>query len=121
MSNFDFKAMKYDYTADADGYVDGEYPNYSNESCSSRISLIGGVVIKVADPLCLRVGMGYGQRVKSRYISDGQLVKMSDDSWTGMDASLGAQLHLKGFVLSLDVVTASFKDVEAKVGVGYSF
>lgn len=121
MSNFGFKAMQYHYTADADGYVEGEYPYYMGESCNTRISVLGGVIYKLAEPLYLRAGVGYGQRVKSWYISDGRLVKMSDDSWTGVDASLGAQLHLKGFVLSLDAVTTSFKDVEAKVGVGYSF
>ncbi len=121
MSNFGFKAMQYDYTADADGFVDGEYPYYTDESCSTRISVLGGVIYKLAEPLYLRAGVGYGQRVKSWYISDSRLVKMSDDSWTGVDVSLGAQLHLKGFVLSLDAVTTSFKDVEAKVGVGYSF
>lgn len=121
MSNFDFRAMQSDYTADADGFVDGEYPYYTHESCSTRISMLGGVVMKVAEPLCFRAGVGYGQRVKSWYISDGRLVKMSSDSWTGVDVSFGAQLHLKGFVLSLDAVTTSFKDVEAKVGVGYSF
>lgn len=121
MSNFGFKAMQYDYTADADGFVDGEYPYYTEESCSTRISVLGGVIYKLAEPLCLRAGVGYGQRVKSWYISDGRLVKMSDDSWTGVDVSLGAQLHLKGFVFSLEAVTTSFNDVEAKVGVGYSF
>lgn len=121
MSNFGFKAMQYNYTADADGYVDGEYPYYTGEKCNLRISVIGGAVMKVAEPLYLRAGVGYGQRVKSWYISDGRLVKMSDDSWTGVDVSLGAQVHLKGFVLSLEAVTTSFKDVEGKVGVGYSF
>ena len=121
MSNFGFKAMQYNYTADADGYVDGEYPYYTGEKCNLRISVIGGAVMKVAEPLYLRAGVGYGQRVKSWYISDGRLVKMSGDSWTGVDVSLGAQVHLKGFVLSLEAVTTSFKDVEGKVGVGYSF
>lgn len=121
MSNFGFKAMQYHYTADADGYVDGEYPYYLGESCSTRISVLGGVIYKVVEPLYLRAGLGYGQRVKSWYISDGRLAKMSDDSWTGVDVSLGAQLHLKGFVLSLDAVTTSFKDMEVKAGVGYAF
>lgn len=121
MSNFGFKAMQYDYTADANGLVDGEYPYYIDESCSMRFSVLGGVVVKVAKPLCFRAGVGYGMRVKSWYTKDNQLVKMSDDSWTGLDASFGAQLHLKGFVLSLEAVTTSFKDVEAKVGVGYAF
>ena len=121
MSNFGFKALQYNYTADANGYVDGEYPYYTGEKCNMRISVMGGAMMKVAEPLYLRAGVGYGQRVKSWYISDGRLVKMSDDSWTGVDVSLGAQLHLKGVVLSLEAVTTSFKDVEAKVGVGYSF
>ena len=121
MSNFGFKAMQYNYTADANGYVDGEYPYYTGEKCNLRISVMGGAMMKVAEPLYLRAGVGYGQRVKSWYISDGRLVKMSDDSWAGVDVSLGAQVHLKCFVLSLEAVTTSFKDVEGKVGVGYSF
>lgn len=121
ISNFGFKAMQYNYTADANGYVDGEYPYYIGEKCNLRISVMGGAMMKVAESLYLRAGVGYGQRVKSWYISDGRLVKMSDDSWTGVDVSLGAQLHLKGFVLSLEAVTTSFKDVEGKVGVGYAF
>ena len=121
MSNFGFKAMQYNYTADANGYVDGEYPYYTGEKCNLRISVMGGAMMKVAEPLYLRAGVGYGQRVKSWYISDGRLVKMSDDSWTGVDVSLGAQVHLKGFVISLEAVTMSFKDVEGKVGVGYAF
>ena len=120
MSNFGFKAMQYNYTADANGYVDGEYPYYTGEKCSLRISVMGGAMMKAAEPLYLRAGVGYGMRVKSWYTKD-NLVKMPDDSWTGVDVSLGAQLHLKGFVLSLEAVTTSFKDVEGKVGVGYAF
>jgi hypothetical protein len=121
MSNFGFKALQYNCIADAEGYVDGEYPYYNGESCKTRISVIGGAMMKVAEPLYLLAGVGYGIRAEGRYADDGQLVKMSGDSWTGVDMSLGAQLHLKGFVLSLEAVTTSFKDVEAKVGVGYSF
>ncbi len=120
MSNFGFKAMQYNYTADANGYVDGEYPYYTGEKCSLRISVMGGAMMKAAEPLYLRAGVGYGMRVKSWYTKD-NLVKMPDDSWIGVDVSLGAQLHLKGFVISLEAVTTSFKDVEAKVGVGYAF
>lgn len=121
MSNFGFAATKYDYTADANGYVDGEYPNYSDKSCSTRLSVMGGAMVRVAEPLCLRVGVGYGMRVKSWYTIDKTLINMADDSWKGVDLSAGAQLHLKGFVLSLDAVTTSFKDMEIKAGVGYSW
>ena len=112
--------MQYNYTADANGYVDGEYPYYTGEKCNMRISVMGGAMMKVAKPLYLRAGVSYGMRVISWYTKD-NLVKMPDDSWTGVDVSLGAQLHLKGFVISLEAVTTSFKDVEGKVGVGYAF
>lgn len=118
MSNFGFRAMQNEFTADAEGYVEGEYPYYTEEMCKTRISVIGGAMMKVAGPLYLRAGVGYGMRTMSRYADNGQLVRMSGDSWTGVDVSLGAQLHLKGFVLSLEAVTTNFKDVEAKVGVG---
>ena len=121
MSNFGFAATKYDYTADANGYVDGEYPNYSDKSCSTRLSVMGGAMVRVAEPLCLRVGVGYGMRVKSWYTTDNVLINIADDSWKGIDLSAGAQLHLKGFVLSLDAVTTSFKDMEIKAGIGYSW
>lgn len=121
MSNFGFKAMQYDYVADLEGYVDGEWPPYTGASCRTRFSVMGGVVMKVAQPLYLRVGVGYGKRVKSWYVDDNVLVNIPDDSWTGVDASLGAQVHLKGFVLSLDAVTTNFKNMELKAGVGYSW
>ena len=121
MSNFGFKAMQYDYTADAEGFVDGEYPYYIGEPCKTRISVIGGAMMKVAGPLYLRAGVGYGTRTVSRSADNGQWVRMSSDSWTGVDVSLGAQLHLKGFVLSLEAVTTSFKTVEGKIGVGACF
>ena len=121
MSNFGFKAMQYDYVADSDGYVDGEMPTYTGESCSTRISVMGGAMMKVAEPLYLRAGVGYGMRVKSWYTTNNALVNIPDDSWTGVDASLGAQVHLKGVVLSFDVVTTNFKNMELKAGVGYSW
>jgi len=113
--------MQYDYVADTDGYVDGEMPTYTGESCSTRISVMGGALMKVAEPLYLRAGVGYGMRVKSWYTTNNALVNIPDDSWTGVDASLGAQVHLKGFVLSFDVVTTNFKNMELKAGVGYSW
>ena len=121
MSNFGFKAMQYDYTADAEGFVDGEYPYYIGEPCKTRISVIGGAIMKVVGPLYLRAGVGYGMRTVSRSADNGQLVRMSSDSWTGVDVSFGAQVHLKGFVMSLEAVTTNFKTVEGKIGVGACF
>ncbi len=118
-SNFGFNAMKADLIADVDGLVNGEYPDYTGENCSTRISLIGGLLVKVAGPLCLRVGTGYGTRVKSWYTIDDHLVKYYRDSYSGLDAMTGVQLNIKGLTLSMDAVTTNFKSFEMKVGLGY--
>ena len=118
-SNFNFTAMNADQTADAQGLVDGEYPSYIGKSCSTRISAMGGVVIKIAGPLYLRAGVGYGSWTKSWYTNDGHLVKISKDSYDGIDFSIGTLFNLKGFTISADAVTTNFGTVEAKIGLGY--
>lgn len=119
-SNFGFDAMKYNETCDANGLVNGEYYyGYTGESCSTRISAMAGMVFKVAGPLYMKVGAGYGTRVKSWYTTRWGVVRSDVDSFTGVDATAGILLNLKGFALSLDAVTTNFKTVEAKIGLGY--
>lgn len=119
-SNFNFDAMKYSDVADANGLVDGSYYyDYTGESCSTRISAMAGVLVKLGCPLYLKVGAGYGCRMKSWYTTDGKIVKVDNDSFSGIDATAGLLLNLKGFTISLDAVTTSFKTIEAKVCLGY--
>ena len=119
-SNFSFAAMQSTATAGSDGLVDGEYYyDYTGESCSSRISAMAGLVVRVGGPVYLKVGAGYGNRVKSWYTTNGSLVKISDDSFSGIDATAGILFNLKGFSFSIDAVTTNFKTVEAKIGLGY--
>ena len=117
-SNFAFEAMKYDQSTDSDGLVDGYYPHYSDVSHSTRISLMGGMIVRVAGPLCFRMGAGYGARYKSWETVNGHLVKNSGDSFAGVDALAGIQLNLKGFTMSLDAVTTNFRTLEVKLGLG---
>lgn len=119
-SNFNFAAMNSSATAGSDGLVDGEYYyDYTGESCSTRLSAMAGMVVWVAGPVYLKIGAGYGSRVKSWYTTNGSLVKISDDSFSGIDATAGILFNLKGFSFSIDAVTTNFKTVEAKIGLGY--
>ena len=119
-SNYDFNAMKADLTADAEGLVDGQYYyDYTGESCSTRISAMAGLLLKVYGPVCLRLGAGYGQRMKSWHTTHGDLVRIADDCFEGVDATAGIQMNLKGLTISLDAVTTNFKTLEAKLGIGY--
>lgn len=120
MSNFGFDAMKAGLTADAEGLVEGQYYySYTGESCKTRISAMAGLVLKVYGPVYLRLGAGYGCRVKSWYTTHGDLIKMEDDSVEGVDVTAGIQMNLKGIVISLDAVTTNFNAMEAKLGIGY--
>jgi len=118
-SNFSFGALGYNSTCDEQGYVGDDYPEYTGESCATRFSAMAGLVLKIAGPVYLRTGAGYGMRVKSWYSNDLGLVKIERDSYTGVDVTAGLQLNLKGFTMSFDAVSNNFKTLEYKLGLGY--
>ena len=115
MSNFNFG--KADADSDSYGFVNGIYPAYTT-SKDSRLSIIGGVVIKLDGPVCMRIGAGYGKKEKLWNTEGGKLVKYGGESYSGVDISLGLQLNIKGLTVSLDAVTTNFKTLEAKIGIG---
>lgn len=118
-SNFIFK--KAELVTEA-GLVYGLFPGYQQGSGrNSRLSLMGGVVVRLYGPLCMRAGAGYGTNTRLWTTVGGQTVKFSSDSFSGVDATLGMQLNLKGITVSLDMVTTNFKTLEAKIGVGVCY
>ena len=118
-SNLNFDALNYDKTADANGLVDGYFPNYNGETYSTRFSLMGGMAVKMGGPVYFRFGAGYGVRYKCYETYSGDMVKVSSDSFAGLEATAGLQLNLKGFTMSVDAVTTNFQTVEVKLGLGY--
>lgn len=122
MTNGGFKGMGSIPECDANGYVDGNYlPMYSGATTTDRLSVIAGGMMRVAEPLCLRVGLGYGVRNLCWADTEGNWYKNKANSLQGIDASAGMQLHLNGFVLSLEAVTTNFQTIEGKLGLGYAF
>lgn len=119
LSNFSFNAMNYNRVTDDYGLVDGYYPNYNGVTRTTRFSFMGGMVVNAGGPLCFRVGAGYGARCVSNETYSGDVVKVSSDSFAGVDATAGLQLNLKGFTISLDAVTTNFQTAEFKLGLGY--
>ena len=119
MSNFDFDAMNYSKTAYSGGLVDGVYPYYFGDLHYTRISAMGGLMVKIGGPVCLRVGVGYGACVVCQYTMDGDLINIKKYSNEGVDASIGLQLNLKGFTMSAEAVTTNFGTTEVKMGLGY--
>lgn len=120
-TNFNFQGYKTDFECDENFLVNDLYPDYSGKIAYSRLSIMGGAMIKLSGPVSLRVGLGYGMRIKSYETNSGYWVKYSANSIQGIDLSLGLQSSLRGLVVSIDGVTTNFKIYEVKIGIGYGF
>lgn len=121
MSNFNFKGLSTEYECGNDFLVNGVYPFYTGNEVYSSISATGGVMFKLVDELALKVGAGYGIRNTSYEMTDGKYVKNTDISATGIEVSVGTHYKLGKLIMSLDVVTTSFKIFEAKLGIGMGY
>ena len=119
MSNFNFKAFGADYVADDNYLVDGNYPFYSGESCGSRLSVMGGLLLRTGSRGCFRLGAGYGRRSFAYADQSGNWVRSSRYDKNGFDVALGLQFNNKSHVaFSVDLVSTNFSTIEAKVGLG---
>ena len=118
-TNFNFQKAE---LVTENGLIDGNFPGYQQGSRrNSRLSLLGGVVVKLYGPLCFRAGAGYGSNTTLWTTLGGQTVKFPSESFSGIEATLGMQLNIKGLTVSLDMLTTNFKTLEAKIGVGVCF
>lgn len=121
MSNFNFDAMGASLECDEIGRIDGEAAYYTGETTTTRLSVVGGMAFKVAKPLCLKVGLGYGIRQLAWHDNKDHWVKNTGYSTSGLDYNAGVMLMLGGFNISADVVTTDFNYMELKLGIGFSF
>ena len=105
--------------ADIDGTGDRFY---TGEQTSSRLSLHAGIMYRVAKPLSLKLGLGYGVRNSAFSTSNGDNVLIKNNSHNGLEYSAGVHLSFGRFALSADVlgVGLKFKYSEIKIGVGYN-
>ncbi len=122
MTNGSFTGMGDLPQVDAQGFLeDGHLPMYNGTKATDRLSIIAGGMMRVVEPIYVRVGVGYGAHNLCWQDKEQQWYKIKGYSFQGVDVSAGLQAHLGGFVLSLEAVTTNFQTVEGKVGVGYAF
>ena len=119
MSNFNFDGFYSDYECDKDFYVNDIYPEYTENSSYTRLSIIGGFMINDSGPVSFKAGIGYGMRAKLYETTSGYWVKNTSTSANGIDISMGLQAIFRGFVVSFDVITTKGKVFEAKIGFGW--
>ena len=111
-------------SCDGEGRVDGVQAWFTGESRKSRWALTGGYVRKIADPLYLYAGAGYGSRILAwEMYADGnyEFARVSSNSFSGFEAELGAIYRLGAVAFSAGVQTNQFKYFEANVGIGVMF
>lgn len=115
-------------SADANGIIDGVQPHYSGEKTYVRGSITLGALMRIAGPVYLKAGAGYGIRNLNWKIADtNEWAVIKPYSWQNVEASLGLQVCIYSFVLHadflapLDMVTGDRKAYEIRVGFGTSF
>ena len=122
MTNGNFSGLDHVGDCNAQGFLpDGHLMQYSGEVSKMRLSVMAGGMMRLSGPLCLRVGLGYGNRTLRWQTVDGEWYRNTDFSQNGIDVSAGLQLHLKGLAVSLEAVTTQFHYIEGKIGLGYVF
>lgn len=122
MTNGNFSG--FDYIGDCDGagfLPDGHLMQYTDEVSKMRLSVMAGGMMRIKGPWIARVGIGYGNRTLCWRTTDGEWYRNTAYSLQGVDLSAGVQLHLHGFVMSLEAVTTQFQNIELKTGLGYAF
>lgn len=123
-SNFRFKSAKYE--CNGSGKIDGEYEDgytdytYSDQIYKSRLSLTSGMVVRVAEPVSVYFGGGFGFRNLYWVLEGGTWVKNADYSHSGISIDGGLLLHFGGFSFSAGVQTIGFNYLEAKAGIGFT-
>lgn len=90
-------------------------------TAKSKLSITGGYLYRFMNPLYGYAGLGYGQRTLAWETTDGELVKNTDHSASGLAFEIGAIGQYKNFALSLGLQTINFKYMELGIGIGYFF
>lgn len=122
MSNASFTGYSVSGTCDAGGFLEnGALPLYSGKVKTDRLSAVAGGVVRLAGPLCARVGVGYGAMLVSWETTEGVYYRNKSYSQEGVDVSGGLQLNLGHFVISAEAVSTNFKTIEGKLGLGAAF
>ena len=108
------------------GDYSAEYPFYSGNYTSTRVSATAGTLVRLHIPMYLYAGVGYGYRGLFYETTDHEWVAWhtANTIYHGMHWEAGLMGNIKGFAISLGVSSITdFSNMyyEAKLGLGYCF
>lgn len=89
----------------------------------SHLSVTAGVIQRLGklSPFYAYAGLGYGYNKLGWKTVNGDWVKNTDHSCSGIEAEVGGIYRLKNISFMAGVQTNSFNYVEAALGVGFMF
>ena len=114
MSNFNFVGFN---------TVDEDYEEVilTGNTASTRLSVMGGLITRIAGPVYLKLGAGYGMIVRACETISGEYVEYTPNTYKGVDLSAGLQFNLRNITIGIDAVTTNFQMTEVRLGIGVNF
>ncbi len=118
-----FNSVSTDLTCDESGNMNGESQKgwFTGEKDSSRFSITGGVMYRVALPVYFYLGAGYGYKKLAWETEGGNWAEVSDHSTKGLESEVGVIFRIKNFAMSAGIQNNQFKNWDATVGVALMF
>lgn len=128
-AKYDFKSQETtDECTSAGTNLQGTPMWFTGETASSRLAITTGAMLRVAKPLYLYLGAGYGYKKLAWEMAEGETgthsdrwAENKDETAIGVEADLGLVLRAKNFAITAGVQSNSFKYFEATVGLGIMF
>ncbi len=114
MSNFNFVGFN---------TIDDNYEEVilTGNTASTRLSVMGGFITRIAGPVYFKVGAGYGMIVRACETISGEYVEYKPNTFKGVDLGAGLQFNLRNITFDIDAVTTNFKMTEVRLGIGVNF
>ena len=114
MSNFDFTGFN---------TVDEDYEEVilTGNTASTRLSVMGGFITRIAGPVYLKLGAGYGMIVRACETISGDYVEYKPNTFKGVDLGAGLQFSLRNITIGIDAVATNFQMTEIKIGIGVNW
>lgn len=118
-SNMNF--FRPDGASDDPALTGNRRPWYTGNDQKERWAATAGYMRRLAKPLYLYLGAGYGERTLAWESVDNGWIEQPERSYKGVEAEVGAIVKFGVFALSAGVQTNSFQYWEGNFGVGVIF
>ncbi len=121
-AKYDFKDNSTDLECTNDGFNEaGNEVWFTGQKKNTRMSLTAGAMMRVALPLYVFAGAGYGYKTLAWETVDGNWAKNKENSYSGLEFETGLVYRYTNYAVSAGVQTNQFKFWEFNIGVGIMF